>query len=164
MRMTFRDLAIELSDDDPRTLQVLALLFGPVAGNPPAAVEPAPPPPAAPPEPPAKPPEVVAPPPPPPRVVVPPNVKKLWGELDTIARRNLELLATAVRSPIELETALGIDHRGLMGRHSYIGRFASRFGLGKIILTRGRWRENRRMWLRADLVPYVVALAEGRAE
>lgn len=138
-------ITITLDDDDPRTAQVLATLFGP------------PPAPAAPPQPAPLPP--IAAPAPPAPIVVPANVQRLWDVLDPMSRREFVLLAERPWGPLELEQELGTNHRKLMGRHSFIGRYAARFGLGRVILADGRWRETRRFWLSPDVAPFVKVLA-----
>lgn len=140
MKLEHKGMRIELADDDVRVAVIEALLFG--------RTLPAPLPVDLP-----QPPET-------PKVKVPPAVQRMWEVLKPVERHELALLADGPRRPEEVEKALGITQRMLMGCHSRINRLANEYAVSLHVLTRGRGREAKRYYLARSVVPYVKALAE----
>ncbi|MEW5855244.1 MAG: hypothetical protein AB2A00_41085 [Myxococcota bacterium] len=144
MKLLHRGLTIELPDDDPRIPIMEALLFGRSLPPPlPAPAIPTPTP-AAPPAPP-----------------VPQAMREFWSALTPVERKELTLLATRAYRPQEMESALGISQRKLMGRHSRLARLAKRFKVPARVRVRGRGRKGRSYWIdQASAVLVRVLAAE----
>ena len=149
MTLIHRGLTIDLPADDARIPVIEALLFGQTLPPPLPVPELAD----------ATPPKVE----PPPPVPVPAKLRAFWEDLEEIDRRELALLAVRPHRPVEVEAALGLSTRKLMGQHSRINRMANRHGVRAWIGSKGRGREARRYLLEEKLMPLVRALAEGRA-
>ena len=153
MKLEHRGLTILLGEDDPRVPIVEALLFGrslPPPFPPPPDPEPPEPPPPPPPD-------------PPPRVPVEGSFLRFWAGLEEIERREFALLVESPHRPIEMEKALGLSTRKLMGQHSRIARLARKLGAHGWIRSRGRGREGKRYWIDGKTTQFVKAVLEGTA-
>ena len=129
-----RGLTIELQLDDPRIPILESVLYG----------RPLPPPLPMPnlPLPPAKAPDAAV-----TLVPVSPNMRAFWGALTALDRKELTLLADRPLRPAELEAALGISQRGVLGAHSRMARYSRRHRVPVAVRSRGRGRARRHYWL-----------------
>ncbi|MEW5847237.1 MAG: hypothetical protein AB2A00_00435 [Myxococcota bacterium] len=138
MKLLHNGLTIELAADDARVPIIEALLFGRTL----------PPPIPLPEEKPA-----------PPLVEIPDGMRRFWKRLDAVQRRELLLLAERPYAADEMEEALGLSQRKLMGKHSSINRLAHNHRVAAWIQARGRHRGNRRYALDPNVAKVVKALA-----
>jgi len=92
------------------------------------------------------------------RVEVPEPVQRFWRRLGELERRELQLLAERVYGAEELERALGIGQRELMGCHSSINRLSNNFGARIRVGVRGRNRKSRKYWMDEEGAELVRAL------
>lgn len=140
MKLEHKGMRIELDDDDVRVAVIEALLFG--------RTLPAP-----------LPVDLPEPAPERPKVRVPPAVLRCWEVLKPVERAELALLAEGPRRPEEVEKALGVTQRMLMGCHSRINRYASQYGVRLYVESKGRGRDGKRYYVASAAVPWIKALA-----
>lgn len=144
MKLFHRGMTIELTPDDARIPLIEQLLFGPS-------------PPAAPPIPAEQPPAPV--PPEAPRVEVPEGMRRFWEALKLVERRELVMLAEGKQRAVELEQALGLSQRALMGQHSRLAKLARKFKAGVTIYRSGRLRQTRKYRMGQQAGAWVKVLA-----
>ena len=76
-----------------------------------------------------------------------PNMRAFWRALTALDRKELTLLSARALRPAELEAALGISQRRVLGAHSRMARFARRHRVPVAVRSRGRGRARRHYWL-----------------
>ena len=132
MKIMHRGLTIELQLDDPRIPILESVLYG----------RPLPPPLPMPSLPDTETSVATA-----AAVPLSPNMRAFWRALTALDRKELTLLSARALRPVELEAALGISQRRVLGAHSRMARFARRHRVPVAVRSRGRGRARRHYWL-----------------
>jgi hypothetical protein len=95
----------------------------------------------------------------PPVAQIPDNVREFWNALVAVEKKELSLLAEKPHRNREIEAALGLSQRQLMGRHSRVNRLASKTRTQLHIRVRGRGRAGRKYWVSEEAAALIRELA-----
>lgn len=94
-----------------------------------------------------------------PKPELPEAYRAFWAELQPIEQKELLLLIERPYRPEEIEKALGLTQRKLMGQHSTINRFASKHRVPLDVRSSGRVRKSRRYYVIPEAAGVLRALA-----